>query len=504
MPLLHIENLTKKFGGHTALDRITLSIEPGEVHALVGENGAGKSTLIKILTGVYEPTGGRLFWNGQEVRVDSPNDAQQLGINVIHQDRQLIPYFTGIENLYLNVPYPRKALGLGIDWKKMKKEAEGLLAKWGMDFPLTVPASDLTPSERTMLEIARAMMHHSKLLILDEPTASLTDKESELLFAFIERLREEGVSIIYISHRLEEVIRLSNRVTVLMGGKKMKTLAREELSIDRLVHYMTDGQAHEKKETANRPSAGESILQVENLRTADQAVKQVNFELNRGEILGVYGLAGSGRTETMEAIYGLRKIQEGTILFKQQTITKPDPGNSIQNGLVLIPENRHEDALIMQNTITENMTLPIVGMFTKNGVLQKKEEQKRVRQEMERFQVKAVHSRQSIAELSGGNQQKVVFAKALLSSPDVFICDEPTQAVDIMTRQYIHDFLREQAGEGKGVIYVSSDLHEILEISDRILVFSEGKSVANLLNEQLQPNDILDICYSFQKEAVQL
>ncbi|MEK3888792.1 sugar ABC transporter ATP-binding protein [Bacillus sp. FSL K6-3431] len=504
MTLLQIENLTKSFGVNTALDGITLTIEPGEVHALVGENGAGKSTLIKVLTGVYEPTDGRLIWNGQEVQVNSPKEAQQLGINVIHQDRQLIPYFTGIENLYLSIPYPNKAFGLGIDWNKMMNEAKELLERWGMNFPLKVPASNMTPSERTMLEIARAMMHDSKLLILDEPTASLTDKESELLFTFIERLRDEGVAIIYISHRLEEVIRLSNRVSVLMGGKWMKTLEREDLSIEKLVHYMTDGQAKAASDITHHASTGETVLKIENLSTVDQTVKSANFELKAGEILGVYGLAGAGRTETMEAIYGLRKMKDGTIFFQQQKVENPTPGNSIQSGMVLIPENRHDDALIMQNTITENMTLPIINQFTRNGVLQKKDEQKRVNQEMKRFQVKAVDSKQTIAELSGGNQQKVVFAKALLSNPDIYICDEPTQAVDIMTRNDIHNFLREQAIEGKGVLYVSSDLHEILEISDRIIVFSEGKTVADLPNINLQPNDILDICYSFQKEVAQL
>lgn len=372
MTLLQIENLTKSFGVNTALDGITLTIEPGEVHALVGENGAGKSTLIKVLTGVYEPTDGRLIWNGQEVQVNSPKEAQQLGINVIHQDRQLIPYFTGIENLYLSIPYPNKAFGLGIDWNKMMNEAKELLERWGMNFPLKVPASNMTPSERTMLEIARAMMHDSKLLILDEPTASLTDKESELLFTFIERLRDEGVAIIYISHRLEEVIRLSNRVSVLMGGKWMKTLEREDLSIEKLVHYMTDGQAKAASDITHHASTGETVLKIENLSTVDQTVKSANFELKAGEILGVYGLAGAGRTETMEAIYGLRKMKDGTIFFQQQKVENPTPGNSIQSGMVLIPENRHDDALIMQNTITENMTLPIINQFTRNGVLQKR------------------------------------------------------------------------------------------------------------------------------------
>ncbi|KOP71946.1 sugar ABC transporter ATP-binding protein [Cytobacillus solani] len=500
MALLQIDKISKVFGTNKALNNITLSINAGEVHALVGENGAGKSTLIKILTGVYFPSEGSLHWQTKPVKIGSPKEAHDLGINVIHQDRQLISYFTGLENLYLNTKYPKN--GLGINWSVMHKEATALLNKWGMNIPLKKTVSEMTPSERTMLEIARAMMSNSKMLILDEPTASLTDKESELLFQFIDRLRKEGVAIIYISHRLEEVIQLSDRVTVLMGGKQIITLPKEEVTQERLIHYMTDGQATIGKSNRSKPAIGKSLLSVKNLRTSDQIVKQVSLELHEGEILGVYGLAGAGRTETMEAIYGLRKIEAGTIAFYQQLVTNPSPAYAIENGVVLIPENRHEDALIMGNSISENMSLPILSKLTKGGVVQKKEEEQLVDREMKRFQVKAVNKFQTVGELSGGNQQKVVFAKALLSEPSIYICDEPTQAVDIMTRKDIHQFLRDQVSENKGVIYVSSDLHEVLEISDRIIVFSEGKTVADLPNENIKPDDILEICYRFQKEVV--
>ena len=370
MTLLHIEHIAKAFGDSKALDDITLSINSGEVHALVGENGAGKSTLIKILTGVYSPSEGNLHWQGRHVKIASPKEAHDLGIHVIHQDRQLVPSFTGLENLYMYFPYPKK--GLRINWSAMHKEATDLLEKWGMNLPLKRPVSEMTPSEKTMLEIARAMMSDSKLLILDEPTASLTDKESELLFQFIHRLRNEGVAIIYISHRLEEVIHLSDRVSVLMGGKLVKTLAKEEVTGERLIRYMTDGQASFEKLAYHKQTAGKSLLHVRNLRTVDHTVKNVSFQLNEGEILGIYGLAGAGRTETMEAIYGLRKIESGTITVYQEEVRQPSPAYAIEKGVVLIPENRHEDALIMGNTISENMSLPILKRITKTGILQKK------------------------------------------------------------------------------------------------------------------------------------
>lgn len=505
MALLTIEELTKQFGANKALDSVSLEIRAGEVHALVGENGAGKSTLIKLITGVYQPTSGSVSWEGQRVHLESPSQSQKLGIHVIHQDRQLVSYFTGVENLYLNKPYPKKKSGLGIDWKRMLKEAQSLQEEWGMDIPLELPVSSMTPSERTLLEILRAMMTKSKLLILDEPTASLTDKESELLFSFIERLKKQGVAIIYISHRLEEVIRLSDRVTVLMGGKLITTLEKGQLSKELLITNMTGKVSGtiQNSDGVRHLETSETLLKAEGLRTKDHIVKNVNFELKSGEILGIYGLAGSGRTECMEAIYGLRKLEAGRVSFRNDVVSSPKPQSWIEKGVAFIPENRHEDALIMEQTILENMTVSILEEVTKMGIVQKQSERSLVQKEMDRFQVKAVDVNQPVSELSGGNQQKVVFAKASLSDPLVYLCDEPTQAVDIMTRSEIHLFLKEQASFGKGIIYVSSDLHEILEISDRIVVFSEGETVAELKNENLQPNDILDICYRFQKEVIE-
>ncbi|OLO39192.1 hypothetical protein BTR23_09050 [Alkalihalophilus pseudofirmus] len=503
MKLLEIDQLNKHFGGNHALKDITLKIKAGEVHSLVGENGAGKSTLIKIVTGVYQPTNGTIKWENEKVKVQTPKAAQQLGINVIHQDRQLVPYFTGLENLFLNQDYPKKKFGIGIDWNAMKQQADALQEEWGIQLPLSTLVSDMSPSERTLLEILRAMMMESKLLILDEPTAALTDKESELLFSFIRRLQEKGVAVVYVSHRLEEVIQLSDQVTVLIGGKIATTLVKEELSKETIIEHMTGGKTIKAlKERSDEKRSEQILLSVKGLQTKDQVVKSVDLQLHKGEILGIYGLAGAGRTELLEAIYGLRKIEAGRIQFENNAIEKISPSKSIENGVVLIPENRHDDALIMGNTIRENMTLPILSDLTKRGVIQTKQEFQFVEQEMERFKVKATGSEQTVSELSGGNQQKVVFAKALLCQPTIYLCDEPTQAVDVMTRAEIHRFLQNQADEGKGIIFVSSDLPEVLEISDRIVVMNEGETVAELDNHHLQPNEVLDICYRFKKEVI--
>lgn len=503
MELLKVMHISKTFGGNKALDSIDLSIESGEVHSLVGENGAGKSTLIKIMTGVHQPTTGEIFFEKNQIAIHTPKDAQQLGINVIHQDRQLIPYFSGLENFYLNSDYPLKRNWLGINWKRMKKEAESLKQKWGIDIPLDVPVSEMTPSERTLLEILRAMSSNSKVLILDEPTASLSDKESEILFSFIERLKNQGVAVIYISHRLEEVIQISDKVTVLTGGKITTTLTKENLSRETIIHYMTDGQELKQIGKNNQGKNDKPVLlKVESLRTKDNRVKKADFSLHAGEILGVYGLAGAGRTETLEAIYGLRPIVSGQVSYKGETINKPTSKKMIENGIVMIPENRHEEGLIMGNTIKDNMTLPILKTVSKNGRMNRKKEHELVNSEMERFKVKATGINQPVSELSGGNQQKVVFGKALLTRPTVFMCDEPTQAVDIMTRSEIHSFLKKQADSGQGVLFVSSDLNEILEVSDRVLIFSEGETVAEMENNQLSTNTVLDICYNSKREGV--
>ncbi|NEU30957.1 sugar ABC transporter ATP-binding protein [bacterium LRH843] len=496
MTLLEIRELNKQFGGNAALEKINITINPGEIHSLVGENGAGKSTLIKIITGVYQPTSGTMIWGNEKVNILNPRDSQQLGIHVIHQDRQLVPTFTGLENLFLNRQYPKKKRSFGIDWKEVKRQATTLQEEWGTKLPLSKVVSDMSPSERTLLEILRALMMESRLLILDEPTASLTDKESELLFSFIRRLQQRGVAILYVSHRLEEVINLSDQVTVLIGGKIATTLPKEQLTKDIIIHHMTGGKKIESFNSIRiKPNGKQPLLTVSELKTKDQLLDGINFTLHKREILGIYGLAGAGRTELLEAIYGLRAIQSGSIHYQHKLLTNGSPTDSIKSGIVLIPENRHEDALIMENTIRENMSLPILPSVTKSGVILKKQETDMVLAEMNRFQVKATGVNQQISELSGGNQQKVVFAKALLCNPDIYLCDEPTQAVDVMTRKDIHQFLQEQANVGKGVIFVSSDLQEVLEMSDRIIVMKDGKSVAELDNDQLHPNTILDICY---------
>lgn len=491
--LLEVKQLDKKFGSHYALSNISMDIAPGEVHALVGENGAGKSTFIKILTGVYPPDAGSIIWNGKPEEVRNPAYARELGINVVHQDRQLIPFFTGYENLYLSAEYPRNLWG--IQWKKMRERAERVQSELGLPVDLRKTAAEMSPSEQTMVEILRAMMLECRLLILDEPTAALTGHESEMLFALIRRLTAQGVAILYVSHRMEEIFRLSDRITVFRNGQCAGTLLTAETSQEQVIHKMSEVSLSTSSETAGK-AKGEVLLEVESLSTADGSVVSASMNISQGEVVGLFGLAGSGRTELLEAIYGLRAIGSGEICLSGRQVTgKCSPRESLDRGVVLIPEERKKDGLVMGLSIKENMTLPVVKRFSAGWRMQARQEAAEVERWMEALNVKAAGADQPVAQLSGGNQQKVVFAKALLTDPILFLCDEPTQAVDVMTREEIHRLLKEQAANGCGVLFVSSDLQEVLEISDRLYVMREGCIMAEMSRQEAAVEEVLRVCY---------
>ncbi|UFJ39794.1 sugar ABC transporter ATP-binding protein [Brevibacillus humidisoli] len=503
MPLLSVEQLDKVFGQHYALKDVSIEIEAGEVHALVGENGAGKSTFIKLITGVYQPTAGHIYWGGREVQIGNPSEARRLGINVIHQERHLVPSFSGMENLFVGLPYPRGKWWPGIRWNEMKLRAEQLKKELGIDIPLHLPASEMSPPQRTLLEILRAMLLECKLLFLDEPTASLTDQEAEILFELIGRLKSQGTAIIYVSHRLDEVFRLSDRITVLKNGKKSGILTREEANRERLIQLMTEESGITFAAPIQRYDASQEpiVLEVKDLATADGKVKNASLSVRQREIVGVFGLAGAGRTELLEAIYGLRPLSRGKVAVSEQQVDTPSPADSLQRGVVLIPEDRRGSGLVMSLTIRENMTLPILSRYTNGGVIEGKAEHADVKEKMSALNVKATGSEQRVGQLSGGNQQKVVFAKALMSNPCLFLCDEPTQAVDIMTRNEIHRLLREQTEQGNGVLFVSSDLPEVLEVAGRLVVMHDGETIAELPVEGLKAEDVLQLCYRQRKEG---
>lgn len=493
MELLRVEHLDKTFGSQQALADISFDLRTGEVHALVGENGAGKSTFIKILTGVYSKNRGSIMWKGSRAEISSPKAARRLGIYAVHQDRNLIPSFTGYENLYLGLDYPAFAFGTGIRWRKMREQAEQAAAELGISLPLDKPAADMTPPEKTMLEIVRAAMLDCALLILDEPTAALTDQEAEKLFALIRRLASQGTAILYVSHRLEEIFRIADRITVFRNGRSVCTAQAAETNQDELIQWMSGVSV--QAERRERRRTGETLLEVERLATADGRVRNVNLKVRKGEIAGIFGLAGAGRTELLEAIYGLRPVVSGRMLLEGQPVVSRSPRESLDRGVVLIPEERKRDGLILSMSLRENMTLSVIDRFRRWLGMDRRAERSTAEQWMQRMSVKAAGVEQPAGELSGGNQQKVVFAKALMSEPKLFLCDEPTQAVDVVTRGEIHRLLREQAEKGSGILLVTSDLQEMLEIADRLYILREGEIVAELENDSLTPEQVLQLCF---------
>ena len=489
--LLRTEKLSKSFNGVYALSNINFEVEAGEVHGLVGENGAGKSTLIKMLTGVYSIDEGTVFWEDQPVKIPNPSQSRTLGINVVHQDRTLIPTFDGVENAYLGREYPHK--GMQVDWKIMWETVEKTRDELGIELDLSKMAIELSPPQKTCLEIIRAMMNDCKLLILDEPTASLTDKESEILFDIIGKLKKKGTSVLYVSHRMDEIFRLTDRITVFKNGSMVSCVKTSEVDKDKLVSMMTD--EWKGSDIVHNTNFGKVLLEVQGIRTKDGVMKKGSLKVREKEILGVFGLGGSGRTELLEGIYGNRPITEGTVTIDGEQQNMLSPANSIKKGMVLISEDRRGKALVGNLSIKENVLLSCIDRYAKHGYLDEKKEKQDVSEKAEALKIRMTGLDQRIIELSGGNQQKAVFAKALMTNPKVFLCDEPTQAVDIMTRNEIHKLLREKADAGNAVVYVSSDLKEILEVADTIQLVVQGETRQLLVNENLTTTEVLSYCY---------
>ncbi len=497
--LLQTEHISKEFNGIYALRDINFQLDSGEIHGLVGENGAGKSTLIKLLTGVYQLREGRLLWNGEPVTMSSPEDSRTLGIRVIHQDRTLIPTFTGVENCYLGLEYPTR-LGR-VDWAAMERRVRQTMEGLGIDLDLKKTALELSPPQRTELEIIRAMMTDCRLLILDEPTASLTDQESERLFRLLRELRQKGTSILYVTHRLDEIFLLTDRITVFRNGQLVETVPTASVTREELVAKMTDQAAVEP--ICRREAFGPALLEVRGIASRDGRVRQGSLTLHSGEILGLFGLGGSGRTELLECIFGCRNLSGGAVLLDGKERPGLTPEASIRNGMVLISEDRRGKAMIGNLSVRDNILLSSIDTFSRRGVLRTKAGNSAVAEQISGLRIKLADPSQRMLELSGGNQQKAVFARALMTSPRIFLCDEPTQAVDVATRGEIHRLLRQKADEGAGVLYVSSDLKELLEVADTILVMSRGHTTECWKNQGLTAQQVLACCYADQEKEAQ-
>ena len=451
-----------------------MEIYKDEVHALVGENGAGKSTLIKVLVGAYKRNSGEIYFNDQKAEFDSPAQAFQNGINVIYQENSLIPQLTVIQNIFLGMER-FTPLGL-IDENKIYQEYLSISKKLGFELPPHEEARNLGVAEQKLVEILKALIHKTKFIIMDEPTASLSENEIEHLFRIISELKSNHISVLYISHILGEVFRIADRITVLRDGKKIKTVFTKEVNRDEVITMMV---GESLKDTYLSPSTGrkksqQPILKVENLRRKPR-VNGVSFEASPGEVLGITGLMGAGKTELSRLIFGADKLEGGQILINDKPVRFHSPLDAVNQGISLVPEDRKKDALVLMLELYKNITLSTLAQFSNKGVLSFEKESDITRQSIKKLDIRTSGVNQVVKYLSGGNQQKVVISKWLQTEPKVLIMDEPTRGIDVKAKVEIYNIVGKLAESGVSVIFVSSEVSEVVKVSDRILVLSRGK-----------------------------
>ncbi|PFG29874.1 sugar ABC transporter ATP-binding protein [Paramicrobacterium agarici] len=475
-PLLTMSGISKRFGGAVALDDVHLDLYPGEVHALMGENGAGKSTLMKILSGVYVQDSGTVTLNGEVINFQNPRDALTKGIAIIHQELNTVGDMTVAENLALGQE-PRK-LGAVLDRKALKRSARAKLARIGVDISVDQPLNRLSIGMQQMVEIARAIAEQAKVLVLDEPTAALSRSEAQRLFALVGEMRNEGIALAYISHRMEEVWQLSDRITVLRDGKWVSSTKRGELTPEQVVQRMVGRDVQNLYVHENR-NPGDIVLDVEAL-TNGRGIGPVDLTVRAGEVVGLVGLIGAGRTEMCRLIFGADRNAGGRISVDGQRVKIRKPIDAIRQRIGMLPESRKEQALFLDLSIRDNTAMSSLKLFTFAGVLKLRALRKAAQNEVKTLRIRSTSVSQLVSGLSGGNQQKVALSRWLLVKPKVLILDEPTRGVDIGAKQEIYRIINDLTQEGVAVLMVSSDLPEALGISDRVLVFRAGRVVREM------------------------
>lgn len=468
-----MKNISKSFSENQVLTEVDFEVRKGEIHALMGENGAGKSTLVKVLTGIHHRDSGIIKIKGKEVEFSNPKQAEEEGIVVIHQELNIIPYLTVAQNIYLGKEITYGKTGI-LNTDKMNKLAAKTLKQLGVtDIKPQDIAGELSVGKQQMVEIARALSTNAEVIIMDEPTSALTDREIEKLFNVIHSLKEQGVAFVYISHRMEEIFQICDRISILRDGNYIGTKYIADTSFEEVVKMMVGRELGERYPVKNN-KIGEVIFQVENL-TINGLFERVNFEVREGEILGVSGLMGAGRTEVMEAIFGYRKKDSGTVKLNGKPLKTNHPSNLIKEKIGFITEDRKGKGLVLDSSIRENIALTNFEIISKFGVIERSEERNLVEKLIRKLRVKASSIEQKAETLSGGNQQKVVIAKWLGINPKVLILDEPTRGVDIGAKKEIYSIMNQLAKNGVAIIMISSELPELLGVSDRIMVMHEGK-----------------------------
>ncbi len=484
--ILQMKNIHKFFPGVHALDDANLEVRKGEVHALLGENGAGKSTMIKVLGAIYKPDEGQIYINGDPVIMQNVRDAQHYGISIIHQELLLIPEMTIADNIFIGTK--PKSYGY-VSRKQIEDEAQKLLDQLNIGLDSKALVSTLSVAQQQIVEIVKAISFNARIIVMDEPTSSLSQNEVNMLFDIIRRLKENGVAIIYISHKLNELFAISDRITVMRDGKTIDTVNTREVTDEELIRMMV-GRELSDYYKRNDFTKGEVILSVKNLNKQG-VFHDISFDLRKGEILGFAGLVGAGRTELMHAIFGVDAYESGEITLNGKKIHIRSPKNAIRAGIMLVPESRKEHGLILKNSVGFNMTLAVLKDFIKGIVVHKKTERSIMESSRESLAIKTPSFEQLVSNLSGGNQQKVVISKWLAAKPAVLIMDEPTRGIDVGAKSELYAIMNELSMNGMSIIMVSSEMQEVIAMSDRICVMNNGSIRAILEKSDFTQERIL-------------
>ncbi|TDO86096.1 monosaccharide ABC transporter ATP-binding protein (CUT2 family) [Halanaerobium saccharolyticum] len=494
--ILQLKNITKKYPGVTALDNVSLDIKKGEVHALVGENGAGKSTLIKTCTGAISPNEGRIIVEGNEFSEMNPKLSEGNGISVIYQEFNLVGELSVAENIFLGNAIRN---GIVIDREKMIEESQKIFDQLKIDINPKTLVKNLTVGYQQIVEIAKALSKNAKILIMDEPSAPLTKSELKHLFEMVDKLKKQGVTIIYISHRLDEVFRLGDRVTVIRDGEKIKTLNTDETNVDELINLMV---GRELKETfpPRECNIQDDILLEANHLTGN-GVYDCSFKVKKGEVLGFGGLIGAGRTELSELVFGYSKIESGEIIYKGEKISPKSPEEAIDYGIALVPEDRKQQGVLLDIDIKGNISMSILQRISSYSVVDKTREIDISSNYRKKMNIKTPNLEQKVKNLSGGNQQKVVIAKWLASNPDLIILDEPTRGIDVGAKFEIYKLINQLVAEGKTIILISSEMEELIGMSDRIMVLAEGEITGMLQKDEFSQEKILNYASKTERES---
>ena len=495
-PALRLKGIVKTFPGVRALDGVDFEVMPGEVHALLGENGAGKSTLMKVLAGMYQPNEGQIIIGGKPVQMTNPIEAKSQGVVLIHQELSLVPEMSAAENIYLG-ELPRKSFGR-VDWKTLEERSNAILKRLKCRFRAEATVAQLSIANQQMVEIARALTVDARVVVFDEPTASLTDAEKVVLFDIINDLKSQGVGIVYISHRMDEIFTLSDRITVLRDGAYRGTLTTAETNEDEVTRLMI-GRSLDLSRNEAAPNFGETMLEVRGLTCAG-LFEDVSFTVRTGEIVGFYGLVGAGRTEIAETLFGLRTPTSGEIWVDGQKVEITSPRDAIALGVSLVPENRKEQGLVLQMNCRDNMTLPQVQGLTSGPFMSQRAELAIFDHYRDRLAIKTPSWRQPAGVLSGGNQQKIVIGKWLSMQPRVLIVDEPTRGIDVGSKSEIHQLLRELAAQGYAVIVISSEMPEVLRVSDRIVAMYHGRIMREFSIESVTEDSLVQAISGIKAE----